>query len=296
VALPSYISMREHSATNRRRAQQLKCGARNDTTVWARIALSLGVLLSTASFGQSINSTESGLTEQSTLVVAAASSFRAVWPSIEKAYLRLEPATDIRISFGSSGLLSTQIVHGAPFELFLSADKESVMRVQQADKTQGNPHPLVEGRLHVVSRLLKPVSLDVLKSALKNNERIKLAIANPRHAPYGRAARQALTAAGIWPLPRTHLLQAENASQALQFALSQAATLAIVPSALVQDLPANATVRELASEYQVPVVHFLAELKPAGSAAQRFSNWLKTPAALNVMQRFGLSKLDSINH
>ncbi len=283
--------MIEHSATKLRRGRQLERCERNDTKISVYIALLLGLIASTPSFSQATESTATPLTLQPAPIVAAASSFRAAWPSIQTAYQE-EPRRDIRISFGSSGLLSTQILHGAPFELFLSADEASVQRLQQTGKTQGDPYPLVEGQLYLVSRQLDSLSLDALRTAVENGEPVKVAIANPRHAPYGIAARQALTNAGIWPLPRHQLLQAENASQALQFALSQAATLAIVPSALVYDLPDNATTHKVASKYQIPVVHFLTELKQAGPAALAFSRWLKTPAALNVLHRFGLSKLE----
>jgi len=251
--------------------------------------LFLGVLIAPPCFSQSVDAIASAPQNYSPPIVATASSFRAVWPSILSAYRRLKPYAQTRVSFASSGLLSTQMLHGAPFELFLSADKISITRVQNAGKNLSAPYALAQGGLHLVSRQIEEPSLATLRAAIDRGEPLKLAIANPRHAPYGQAARDALKAAAIWPSPTNGLLQAENASQALQFALSRAADIAIIPSSLAQELPKDTAARPIAPAYEQPVVHYLSILQNAGPESLAFASWLKTADALTVLQQFGFT-------
>ena len=198
-------------------------------------------------------------------------------------------------SFASSGLLSTQILRGAPFELFLSADQRSVTRIMEAGKTQKDPFALVSGTLSLValpsgnSRPDETPTLSLVRESMASGNPMKLAIPNPRHAPYGKAAQQALTSAGLWPIRKGSLLNAENASQALQYALSGAASFAIVPSTLVTQTPFDINITSLDPSSYEPVIHHLAVLKPAGDSARKLGEWLKTPRALNIMMQFGLS-------
>lgn len=228
-------------------------------------------------------------------LVALASSFRSVWPILMEAYMEELGSRPPLASFASSGLLSTQILRGAPFELFLSADQESVTRIMEAGKTQNDPFALVSGTLSLVTlaggenRLDEAPTLSWIRESMATGNPMKIAIPNPRHAPYGKAAQQALTSAGLWPIRRGSLLNAENASQALQYALSGAASFAIVPSTLVTQIPFELAITGLDPSSYKPVIHHLAVLTPAGESARKLSEWLKTPRALTIMMQFGLS-------
>jgi molybdate transport system substrate-binding protein len=228
-------------------------------------------------------------------LVALASSFRSVWPELMEAYVEELDSRPPLASFASSGLLSTQILRGAPFELFLSADQRSITRIMEASKTQNDPFALVSGTLSLVAlpgggnRSGEAPTLSLIRESMAIGNPMKIAIPNPRHAPYGIAAQQALTSAGLWPIRRGSLLNAENASQALQYALSGAASFAIVPSTLVTQIPFDINVTSLDPSSYEPVIHHLAVLTPAGDSARKLSEWLKTPRALNIMMQFGLS-------
>jgi molybdate transport system substrate-binding protein len=228
-------------------------------------------------------------------LVALASSFRSVWPILMEAYGEELDSRPPRASFASSGLLSTQILRGAPFELFLSADQRSVTRIMEAGKTQTDPFALASGALSLVtlpgaSSLSDGApTLELIKESMAMGNSLKIAIPNPRHAPYGIAAQQALTTAGLWPIPRGSLLNAENASQALQYVLGGAAFIAIVPTTLVTQIPFDINITPIDPSSYEPVIHHLAILAPAGDNARNLSNWLKTPRALNIMMQFGLS-------
>lgn len=219
-------------------------------------------------------------------------------------YSRQPGSTVPRTSFASSGLLTTQIRHGAPFELFLSADPHYVLALEQLGKTRDKGIAFASGRLSLLvpktSALASDLSLDSLKqtffdpSKTRNNDKldgavIRITIPNPMHAPYGMAARQALVAAGIWPLAPGQLLAAENAAQTLQFVLSGAVDAAIVPSSLVTKPLPTLAIKELVDKTYDPVVHQMVLLKPASTEADHLYSWLQTETAQSILSRFGLS-------
>ncbi|MFK8076311.1 MAG: molybdate ABC transporter substrate-binding protein [Granulosicoccus sp.] len=225
-------------------------------------------------------------------VVALASSFRTLWPTLVDAYVAETGNPNPLVSFASSGLLTTQILHGAPFELYLSADEATVDRLASAGKTKQKKYALAKGTLSLVWRGAGTPSLSELGPLMEENKQLKIAIANPRHAPYGIAAKQALDNAGLQPLPHGKLLTAENASQALQYALNGAADAALVPTILAQQVgDENIKILPIDQTSYQSVVHHLILLQPADNPAEALSNWLKTPQALTIMQGFGLTTL-----
>ena len=253
-------------------------------------SLLLVFALCTTSFHLQADDKNQDKAEQTPAVVALASSFRTLWPKLADAYIEETGNPNPLVSFASSGLLTTQILHGAPFELYLSADDATVNRLESAGKTQGPKYAIANGTLSLIWRGDDEPTLSQIGTLMDENKNLKIAIANPRHAPYGMAAMQALENAGLHPLPHGKLLTAENASQALQYALNGAADAALVPTTLVKQidktsikiLPINET------SYQ-RVAHHLVLLKAADQSAVSLSNWLKTPQALTIMQGFGLS-------
>lgn len=233
-------------------------------------------------------------------LVALASSFRELWPELMQLYTEQTGEPAPRTSFASSGLLSTQIRHGAPFELYLSADESTVQLLQQAGKTRDAGVLLAYGTLSLITSAAQTRQSDqlggseqaplaALKSRLTQQQRFKVAIPNPQHAPYGKAARQALQDAEVWPLPAGFLLNAENASQTLQFALSGAVDYAIVPDTLIQHAPTGLGISPLAPDSYQAVVHKMVLLDSAGAAAERLFEWLQSEPAATILARYGLS-------
>ncbi len=157
-------------------------------------------------------------------------------PVLEVLGPNFERSTGIKLkaSFGSSATLSQQIVNGAPADLFLSADylfAEHVVAANLADTTQ--PIPYAKGTLVLWERKdgpFQPLSLDTLsRKDLKS-----VAIANPDHAPYGRAALAAVKKMKFFNNVSPHLVQAESVAQAAQFALSGNAQLALMSETLAK--------------------------------------------------------------
>lgn len=226
-------------------------------------------------------------------LVAVASSLRTLWPDLTEAYQTDTAHSSPRASFASSGLLSTQIRHGAPFDLFLSADLDTVQRLQESGKAMDDGISIATGGLSLVSRkqtgLQTKLTLKSMQSILAKSPGMKLAMPNPRHAPYGAAAQQALISAELWPLPDGTVLSAENASQTLQYTLSGAAAFGIVPTTLVTPVPARLNAIALPNSLYQAVDHRAVLLISSGESARAFMHWLTTPSAQSVLQQSGLS-------
>ncbi len=163
--------------------------------------------------------------------IAAASDLNSVLPGIAEQFER-ENHCKVVVSYGSSGNFFQQLSNGAPFDIFLSADAEYPHRLQKAGFLVGDPVQYAEGQLVLwVRKALSPQPVD-LKFLLTERVR-KVAIANPQHAPYGKAAVSALQAAHLYDRVSAKLVLGENVSQAALFARSGAADAAILPLSLV---------------------------------------------------------------
>lgn len=172
------------------------------------------------------------------LRVAAASDLATAFPEVGKAF---EAATGRKVdfSFGSTGLLSKQISEGAPYDVFAAANLSYVDEVVRANACDGSSKQLyAKGRIVMWSadRSLLPATLE----GLRDEKLAKIAIANPDHAPYGLAAQQALTKAGVWADVKPRAVYGENVQQTMMFAQSGNAEVAIVALSLALEHRADA--------------------------------------------------------
>jgi molybdate transport system substrate-binding protein len=133
------------------------------------------------------------------------------------------------VTYGSSGSFYAQIENGAPFDLFLSADAEYPRRLAANGLADGDPFLYAVGRiaLWVPARSRLDIAALGLRSLLDPSVR-KVAIANPRHAPYGRAAEAAMKSLGVYGDVMRKLVLGENVAQAAQFVQSGAAEAGVV--------------------------------------------------------------------
>ncbi|MCG8325063.1 MAG: molybdate ABC transporter substrate-binding protein [Thiotrichales bacterium] len=138
----------------------------------------------------------------------------------------------IRFSVASSGTLTYQIIHGAPYSAFLSADHEYIRQLLAAGVTTDKGIHYASGRICFYlpgkSGLYQQERLEDLISRLSHDGFQRFAMANPLHAPYGKAAKTALQRAGIWAMDRNKLVIGENIAQVMQFARSGSVDAAIV--------------------------------------------------------------------
>jgi molybdate transport system substrate-binding protein len=222
--------------------------------------------------------------------VAAASDLQYALPEITERF-RQQSGQEIKLSFGSSGNFQTQIVQGAPFELFLSADEDYVYHLADWGLTLGRGVLYAKGRIviYVPAGSAIDPTFDGLRAAFAAGRIAHFAIANPEHAPYGRAAREALQSAELWPTAQRTLVLGENVSQAAQFVFSGSAQAAIIPYSLVL-APAVAGRGKftLISEQQhAPLRQRMVLLKKAGPTAKSFYAYLQRPEARAIFERYG---------
>jgi molybdate transport system substrate-binding protein len=159
-----------------------------------------------------------------TVRIAAAADLQPALEEISRQYTQSHPGIAIQTTFGSSGKLAQQILEGAPFDVFFSADESFALRLENAGKLEAGTR-----KLYAVGRLVvwvpNRLGLDVGKLGLKvlNEPSIKrIAIANPEVAPYGKAAISLLENGGLLETLKPKLIYGENVAQAAQFALTAA--------------------------------------------------------------------------
>jgi molybdate transport system substrate-binding protein len=144
--------------------------------------------------------------------VAAAASLKPPLEELTVAFRETHPEVSVSVTYGASGAFFAQITNGAPFDLFLSADDEYPRRlVEQGGAHQDGFFRYATGRLVVWLPAGSPIAIEAEgMKALAGPGVRKLAIANPRHAPYGRAAEAALNRAGVWEAVRACIVQGES--------------------------------------------------------------------------------------
>jgi len=227
-------------------------------------------------------------------LIAAASSLRFVMPQLEQAFIA-NGGSKLRVSFGSSGNLSRQIIQGAPHELFLSADTSYVSALIDKGLTKDKGDIYAYGRLALLSATNSGVDVDTrldgLKLALAAGRLNRFAIANPQHAPYGRAARQVLEKAGIWKKIQPLLVFGENVSQTAQFAISSAAQGGLVSYSLALAPVIAAKTRQavVPASWHQPLKHHMVLLKGASRQAADFYEFMRSAPAQAILARHGFS-------
>jgi molybdate transport system substrate-binding protein len=225
-------------------------------------------------------------------VIAAAASLQVAMDEIVATFAA-ETGQEVRLVTGSSGNFSRQIRQGAPFALFLSADEELVLDLAGDGFTRDDGDLYAVGRVAIIvphgSPLEPDGTLADLKAALADGRLVRFAIANPEHAPYGRSAEEVLRHQGLWDAVQPKLVLGENVSQAAQFAASGNAQGGIVAYslALTPQLAARSRFALIPEDWHSPLRQRMVLLKQAGPVAERFYDYLRTPAARAILKRNG---------
>jgi molybdate transport system substrate-binding protein len=224
--------------------------------------------------------------------IAAASDLKFALDDIAARFER-DTGKTVRLTYGSSGNFYRQIQQGAPFELFLSADEEYVSRLAQEGLTVDGGIRYATGRIVLFvpkgSTVKADPALADLRAAVNDGRLRRLAIANPEHAPYGRAARQTLEHEGLWKSLSARLVLGENVSQAAQFALSGSAQAGIfaLSLALSPDFTGKGDYVLIPESWHEPLRQRAVLLRRSGETARAFLHFLKQPAAQEVFSRYG---------
>lgn len=230
-------------------------------------------------------------------VVAAASDLQFALPEIA-ADFEAQTGHRVRLNFGSSGNFRRQIAQGAPFELYLSADEDYVFALQHDGHTRDDGRLYAIGRIVIIAPGDKAEIVDenfsALRQQLAEQTAGRFAIANPEHAPYGRAAKQALLATGLWETIKPRLVLGENVSQAAQYALSGNTLGGIVAYslALAPPLQERSVFALIPEHLHTPLRQRMVLLSHAGPVAEAFYDYLQTEPARVVFERYGFALPD----
>ena len=218
--------------------------------------------------------------------VAVAANFTAPAKEIAAAFKAATGDTAV-LSFGSSGQFYAQIAHGAPYQVFLSADAERPLAAERAGlAVAGARFTYAVGRLALYSRT--PGLVDSAGAVLRSGRFRKLAIADPATAPYGVAAVQTLKTLGVYPAVRGKIVTGSSIAQAFQFVDTGAADLGLVAYSQVIEMAGGS--RWLVPDPDhAPIEQQAVLLQPGRNdpAARAFLRFLKGPRATAIIRKYG---------
>lgn len=223
------------------------------------------------------------------ITIAAAADLKFAMDEIVAGFRKNQPGREIEVVYGSSGKFHTQIQQGAPYDLFFSADIGFPRELVRQGQAASDVRPYAVGRI-----VLWSAQLDATKMTLASliDPRItKIAIANPKHAPYGKRAEEALRGAGLWDKLQTKLVFGENISQTAQYVQTGSAQVGIIALALA----INPELAKKGGHYLIPdnlhnpleqgfIITRLGADKPL---ARKFADYMGSKQARGIMTKYG---------
>lgn len=253
----------------------------------------LAGLASLAGCGPAAGTGDEAPTPVASVRVAAAADLRYAMDDLVTAFAVGRPDVAVEVSYGSSGTFFAQITNGAPFDAFFSADALYPRELERAGLAEPGAT-----RLYAVGRIVawvpndSPLDVEALGLAVVADPAVqRVAIANPEHAPYGRAAAAALERAGLTAAVEPKLVLGENVSQAAQFVESGGADVGVIALSL-----ALAPVMRDAGRYAVVPIESYPRLEQGAvvlegaldpGAAAAFVEFVLGPDGRAVLDRYG---------
>ena len=223
------------------------------------------------------------------ITIAAAADLKFALDEIVALFGRQHPADRVETVYGSSGKFQAQIRQGAPFDLYFSADIAYPRALKEEGFAASEVQPYALGRIVLWSPARdagKMALADLADSSIR-----KIAIANPKHAPYGKRAEEALKAAGVWEKVEAKLVYGENVAQAAQFVQTGNAQAGIIALslALSPELAKQGGYALISDKLHQPLEQgFIVTQRAAGNPlAQAFASFMAGKEARAVMTRYG---------
>jgi molybdate transport system substrate-binding protein len=221
--------------------------------------------------------------------VAAASDLRTAFEEIAKEFAARTHITP-EITFGSSGMLAKQIEQSAPYFLYAAANKSFVDKVVQAGRCDGAT-ARIYGRGHIVVWARSGVSSPVKLADLADASRYKkIAIANPEHAPYGMAAKQALQRAGLWEQVEPRIVLGDDIQTTMRYARDGNVDVAIVAQSLAT-VAGGGSYLPIDKELHDPIDQALVVCGTGeeADAARQLAAFIGSREGREIMTRYGFS-------
>ena len=231
---------------------------------------------------------------QEELTIAAAADLQPVMKEISARFEK-QTGNRVKLVLGSSGNFFAQLQNGAPFDVFMSADVEYPKRLEAAGLAEpGSLYEYATGRIVLWVPNNSQIDVNQGLAALADPQVRRLAVANPAHAPYGRAAETALKNAGVWQQASLKLVLGENISQTAQFASSGNADAAILALSLVL-APA---LKDKGKYFLIPQKMYsplrqaavITKTSEHKSLASQFIAFLKVPEMRSLFAQYGFQE------
>lgn len=235
-------------------------------------------MLATAAFGQD-------------LTVAAAADLSSVLPEIAKQF-EAKTGKHINLTFGSSGNITQQTQNGAPYDVFFSADSQFPQKLNEAGLVEpGTTVKYAVGKIVLFVPSSSKLDLSRGPSVLLSPDVKKIAIANPVHAPYGRAAVEALKKEGLYDQVKNKFVVGENISQAAQYVGTGNTDAGIIALSLAFSMKDKGHYVEMPTADYTPIEQAAVVLKKCKDkqTAKAFFDFLKTPAVRNTLIAHGFT-------
>lgn len=231
----------------------------------------------------------SGSAQAEALRIAAAADLKFAMDEIVVSYGKSNPDDGVEIIYGSSGKFHTQIQQGAPYDLFFSADITYPRELAAKGLAASAVKPYAVGRIVLWSNRRDARGMTL--SQLTGPDITRIAIANPRHAPYGKRAEEALRATGVWEKIEPKLVYGENIAQTAQFVQTGNAQVGIIALslALSPELSGQGGYSLIPETLHQPLEQgFVITRRAAGNPlAQRFADYMGSKAARAILNRYG---------
>ena len=227
------------------------------------------------------------------LSVAAAADLQFAFKDVATRFEK-DTGAHVQLVFGSSGNFTTQIQNGAPFDVFFSADEDYPKKLEAAGLTlPGSLYEYAAGKIVLWIPNESKLDLKGGLSALLDPNVKKIAIANPQHAPYGRAAVAALQHENLYNRLADKFVLGENISQTASFVASGSADAGIIALslALAPAMKEKGRYTVVPADDYPPIVQAAVILKSSkqSALAQKFIDYLKSPAILQLMKTYGFT-------
>lgn len=225
-----------------------------------------------------------------TVRIAAAADLKFAMPEILERFKATHPRVKVEVSYGSSGLFFQQISNGADFDLFFSADITYPQNLKEAGLVDGDVRTYAYGALVLYSTVVK---LDRGIEILTDPQVKRIAIANPKHAPYGKRAEEFLKNKGLFTRVQDKLILGDNISQTGQFAITGNADVAILALsiAISPEFKNKGSYILLDKKHYTPLEQGCIRLKKAqpNASARYFLEFALVPACAPIFEKYGFT-------
>ena len=223
------------------------------------------------------------------ITVAAAADLKFAMDEIVTSYNKSHSGDEIQVVYGSSGKFFTQIQQGAPYDLFFSADIAYPRELAKKGLAASAVIPYAFGRIVLWSNSMDAAKMTL--TSIADSKVTKIAIANPKHAPYGKRAEEALRSAGLWDKVQPKLVFGENIAQTAQYVQTGNAQVGVIALSLAL----NPELAKKGGYYLIPnklhgaleqgyVITKRGVNKPL---AKKFAEYMGSKQARAVMTKYG---------